>query len=337
MLLGFLIPLCLAGPAAAKNEDLLSICFVSHDRGWACGRWGKVLMTLDGGQTWASGQTKVDYTLAGIHFADDQIGVAVGDEGTIIRTQDGGATWERVKSPVNYFLMDVFFTSPEIGFIVTERTTILKTEDSGKTWNIVFQDEDYILKSISFCDAQNGWAVGEYGFIYRTFDGGDTWNHQAGFFDISDETGDIEGESYLFDVRAVNPMTAWAVGIDGMVKRTRDGGNSWQIIPTNVPKTPFFSIALGPEKSIVIVGDGVVLRSKNGGRLWDGVPMEPPFPYGWLYNVTARPAKNGVGPAGLSNQFVACGQGGTLYTGDPGSWQQILPIPQKPALIAEKN
>ena len=59
--------LCLLAPMAAHteqgakaNDDLFSVTFPTEKEGWACGRYGTILHTSDGGATWspqASGTT----------------------------------------------------------------------------------------------------------------------------------------------------------------------------------------------------------------------------------------------------------------------------------------
>jgi photosystem II stability/assembly factor-like uncharacterized protein len=294
-------------------DDLLSVYFSSEKDGWACGRWGTALYTADGGKTWVRQNTGTDYTLTSIYFVDAKIGWAVGDEGTIIHTKDGGKTWEKQKCPVKFFLMNVFFLSPEKGFIVTEKTHILSTNDGGKTWNVKFKDEDYILKAISFADSQNGWVVGEFGYIYHTNDGGETWKKQGGFSDLSEDTGELIGGTYLFNVVAVDPKTAWAVGIEGYISRTNDGGKTWQQVITEVPKTQLFCVASDKAGTLAIGGKGIFLISTDRGQSWKKVDFKPPITYGWIYGVAKR------GNAG----FVAVGKAGAIYLSALDSWRRV--------------
>jgi photosystem II stability/assembly factor-like uncharacterized protein len=294
-------------------DDLFSVTFPSEKDGWASGRWGTVLHTSDGGKTWVRQQTGIDFTLSGIFFVDPQRGWAVGDEGTIIHTADGGKTWEKQKSPVSYFLMDVYFATPQKGWIVGERTHILATTDGGKTWAVQFKDLDYILKAVSFCDPMNGWAVGEFGYIFHTKDGGTKWEQQGGFSDLSEETGELIGGAYLFDVVAIDPKTAWAVGIEGYVTKTVDGGKTWQQVNVGVPKTPLFSIAADRAKSMVIAGKGVFLVSQDKGQTWKKADVKPSIQYSWIYRIAPR------GPSNL----VAVGQGGAIYLGSSNTFQQV--------------
>jgi len=295
-------------------DDLFSISFPTEKDGWACGRWGTVLHTSDGGKTWVRQNTNVDYSLSSIFFIDSKHGWAVGDEGTIIHTQDGGKTWDNQKSPVSFVLMDVYFATPTKGWIVTEQTHILYTDNGGKTWSIQFKDKDFILKAISFCDQLNGWAVGEYGYIYHTRNGGITWEKQAGKFEISASTGEPEGGNILFDVVAIDPQVAWAVGIDSYVIRTVDGGKTWQEVNLNVPKKHLFCVYADKTGTILIGGKGIFLSSADGGKTWKNPAFVPPITYGWFYGLGRR------GPS----EFVAAGWEGSIYLNTSNTWNRIL-------------
>jgi len=302
--------LCFLAPPAVHAErnwtahdDLFSVSFPTETEGWACGRYGTILHTTDGGATWSPQESGTIFTLSGISFADAQHGWAVGNKGTIVHTSDGGKTWTLQESPVDYFHMDVVSISPQKGFVVSERTHILATEDGGRTWEVRFKDEDYILKSISFCDDQHGWVVGEYGHTYHTEDGGKTWKKQAGYYEMDWETGFIRGDNFLFDVVTVDPMEAWAVGIQGTVRHTTDGGVTWEDVDTGVPKVQLYTIASDGQGALMISGKGVSCRSGDGGKTWGEARFEPTIEYGWIYDVGA------LGPG----RFVACGDEGAIY------------------------
>ncbi len=314
----FLIFLLVSETACAQQQgiikqDLFSASFPSEQQGWACGRWGTVLHTEDGGQSWVRQDSGVDYTLTSITFTDTKNGWAVGDVGTIIHTADGGRSWVKQKCPVDYYLMGVCFVNDRKGWAVTEWTNILHTEDGGENWQVQFNGaEDYILKSVSFSDPLNGWAVGEYGYTYHTSDGGRTWEHQAGYFGLSEEFFELVGENTLFNVFAVDPMTAWAVGIDGYVTKTIDGGATWQEMKTGVPKTQLFAVAADGKGTVIIGGNGLLIVSSDDGKSFSAPKIDPPVKYGWMYGITPR------GQEG----FVAVGSESWIYLGDDkgSSW-----------------
>jgi photosystem II stability/assembly factor-like uncharacterized protein len=297
-------------------DDLFSVNFPTENDGWVSGRWGCVLHTADGGKTWERQKTGTNLSLSSVFFVDPKRGWAVGEEGIIIHTEDGGKTWVKQTSPKPFFHMKVHFVTPMVGFIVSEWTHIFYTADGGKNWEVRFKDQDYILKSISFANATHGWAAGEYGFIYNTRDGGKTWVQQSGFFGLSEKTGDVEGGSYIFDIMALDPQRAWAVGIDGYVVKTVDGGKSWQEVATKAPKTQLFGIATQDGRTIVVGGNGAFLASTDGGVTWKAPAFTPPIIYSWIYGVARR------GNAG----FVAVGGSGVIYVNegkDPFSWKQV--------------
>jgi photosystem II stability/assembly factor-like uncharacterized protein len=316
-----LLCLCLLVPAALhaeqegkRHDDLISVSFPTEDDGWACGRYGTILHTSDGGATWRPQSSGTAFTLSGICFVDTKNGWAVGNKGTILHTSDGGETWEKQESPIDYFHMDVTFLDAEKGFVVSERTHILATNDGGKTWEIGFEDEDYILKSISFCDDQHGWVAGEFGHTYHTRDGGKTWVKQAGLYEMDWDTGFITGDNFLFDVVAVDPKTAWTVGILGTVKRTTDGGETWEEVPLGLPKVQLYSIASDRAGTMVIAGNGLCVISTDGGAEWQPAEFEPTIEYGWIYDLDA------LGPG----RFAACGDEGVIYVKSPESnWTRI--------------
>ncbi len=285
-------------------DDLFSASFPNEKEGWVSGRWGCILHTVDGGKTWSRLNSGTDLTLSSIFFVDSNNGWTVGEEGVILHTADGGKAWEKQKSPVPLFHMRVFFLSSLKGWIVSEQTHILYTEDGGKTWAVQFKDQDAIFKSISFCDALNGWAAGEYGYIYHTVNGGKTWEKQAGSFGISETTGDLEGGNFLFDVAAVDPQTAWAVGVDGYVVKTVNGGKTWQEVSTGAPKAQLFSIGYDSKAGMMVIGgSGVLLASLDKGKTWKPAESDPPVIYDWIYRVSR------VG----EGRFLLVGDSGMMY------------------------
>ncbi|NNK00238.1 MAG: hypothetical protein HKP58_07470 [Desulfatitalea sp.] len=307
---------------AAKNvidEDLLGVSFPVAQKGWVCGRYGVMYHSADAGMTWVSQKTGTRATLASVFFVDPKNGWAVGDASTILHTTNGGKTWTRQKSPVpNFYLMDVFFVSPTKGWIVTEKTHIFFTDNGGETWTVQFKDQDFILKSLSFSGPLNGWAVGEYGYIYHTADGGNLWQWQAGEFGENMETGEIKAGNYLFGVAAVDAQRAWAVGIDGHVIKTLNGGQTWEVVPAMDSKTALTSVATDRSGKVVAIANkaGVVV-STDEGISWEKPAFQPPIGYRWFYRLVR---------SGISG-FSVVGMEGSIYQNDGrnpiSTWQQI--------------
>ncbi len=274
-----------SGTEPILQQDLFSVAFPDQTHGWACGRWGRILHTSDGGATWTVQASGTDFTLTGVSFPDTHTGWIVGDRGTILHTADGGRSWVRQQSPVDLYLMGVCFVDSSTGWIVGERAHILHTEDGGKTWSVQFEGPDVILKGISFCDPEHGWAAGEYGYIYHTRDRGAHWEHQAGWLRVSEETGDVDAGTSLFAVCAVSPSDAWVAGMEGYVAVTRDGGATWQERTRDIPKAHVFGIRADPRGRVLLAGNGLLLTSSDSGGTFRAASAEPPIIYGWLYGL----------------------------------------------------
>jgi photosystem II stability/assembly factor-like uncharacterized protein len=294
-------------------DDLFSVSFPTEKDGWACGRWGAVLHSVDGGATWNRQESKTEMTLMSIHFVDPQNGWAAGDGGIVIHTADGGKTWERQPTPINYFNKGIYFADLQTGWVVSERSNILHTKDGGKSWVVQFKDMDIILNNISFSDPLHGWVVGESGYIYHTEDGGATWKLQAGFLDENPDTGEIVSGTTLFDVVAIDSLNAWAVGIGGYVTATEDGGKTWKIVDIGASLTPLFDICADSSGTIAITGKGSGFSSSDKGRTWKPIQFTPPITYGWLYGI-AR-----IG----SSHFITVGFNGAIYRNSSEGWVQV--------------
>ena len=98
----------------------------------------------------------------------------------------------------------------------------VKMEATRKAdWETHFTD-------LHFVNHKQGWIVGQQGLIIYTADGGKTWKKQE---------VDTTGPGYRMDdasldfkaVHFTNPNYGWAVGDEGLVAATDDGGKHWTL------------------------------------------------------------------------------------------------------------
>jgi photosystem II stability/assembly factor-like uncharacterized protein len=186
-----------------SGPSLQRIRFADPKNGWAVGRAGTLLQTVDGGATWTdppqkpqnpvpcldgAGAQRVDYTphWYGLDLPSSrEVWIAGGeDDGT------GCAGWNRV---------------------------IIHTTDGGVTW--VYQNDHPGFGALGGSGRYHdlrltgplGWAVGEAGTILRTIDRGFTWERISG-------TG--AGGATLWGVSFVDSFDLWITGADGVILHT---------------------------------------------------------------------------------------------------------------------
>jgi photosystem II stability/assembly factor-like uncharacterized protein len=105
----------------------------------------------------------------------------------------------------------------------------------------------------------------------------------------------------------VSPQSGWAVGDDGTILHTEDGGNTWKLqSPDKLPRDRFsgklrpelFSVAFNSPMTGVAVGNWIRLWTDDGGNSWKLRESE-----GWLGSVTFVSPQSGwaVGVLGIQH------------------------------------
>jgi photosystem II stability/assembly factor-like uncharacterized protein len=131
---------------------------------------------------------------------------------------------------------DVAFVDPSTGWAVGDRGVIWHTTDGGTTWRQQSSPVSCRLSSACFIDAHRGWAVGgecrpygeaTLGVVLRTDDGGATW------ISVSHSILPLLCGVKFFDrVRGIAFGQSASFSPSGLFV-TRDGGESWQPLPTD--------------------------------------------------------------------------------------------------------
>lgn len=247
--------------------DLYSIRFTSDGRsGWISGEDGLILHSADGGETWKAQKSGVTGRIFRIVPIDARAAVAAGVDGALIRTDDAGQTWHAQSFKGAIAFLDLAFGDASNGWAVGEFATIAHTCDGGRTWALQYGGDRSNFRapafmSATFSDSKRGWVAGQGGTVIQTADGGITWNQIASPIDVpiygshlvsaAGSEGSlwwVGAEGNLFSLPAIPsppPASALrpvfsalveisfagregiAVGVDGTIVRTQDGGKNW--------------------------------------------------------------------------------------------------------------
>lgn len=119
-----------------------------------------------------------------------------------------------------------------LALVVIAALPLGKGVQAQNTWERVSLATEDGFHGVVFADDQKGWAF-TYGTgaIWHTTDGGTSWIKQAQLDSVYFET-----------LQFVDSQKGWISGEHGLVYRTADGGNTWELnaIPwASVPPVPF--------------------------------------------------------------------------------------------------
>lgn len=295
------------------------IKFVDEKKGCAVGT--SILCTEDGGKTWKErlgikpgGRDVVDGFLVALwelDFADPSTGWAVGAAGQIFKTSDGGKNWRAVSRGADQ-AFDFYFLDDKTGWAVRndrprKKGYIVKTEDGGASWKVQKEFDSIVFPRYFFINSTTGWAVGHEElhdlykgpivlnyFVLHTNDGGRTWATQVKMpgreLRISDD---------LTDVFFVNSSTGWAVGANGAIFYTKNGGRNWQRqksgTQANLWRVQFIDeetgFAIG-NKVVEGSGTSIILHTADGGKHWK-TQWTKKTDWMWLHHLQFIDKKNG--------------------------------------------
>ena len=209
-----------------------------------------------------------------IFFINSKIGWAGGYGTGLLKTTDGGMHWKKI-SPISNQIRSIHFVDKNNGWIIASYR-VLRTTDGGRNWSYQpafsgFQwpyDVFFINKSV-------GWVAGagtKYQ-IMKTTDGGETW--------IPQNTPTEKASHTLYDIVFLDENNGWAVGTNGIILHTENGGQTWQLQKIDTIDD-FYSVYFLDKNHGWIAGggityDGIIVKTTNGGKNW--ITQEDHFMY----------------------------------------------------------
>lgn len=240
-------------------------------------------------------------------WTDANNGVAVGYFGTIVKFENGGTKWVYPASPTPYRLESVTFTNAYNGFAVGDRGVILRTDNGGSSWTPVPQGiTTGVLKDVTFVGTDKGFAVSDDGFILVTTNNGATW------------TQNYSNANALNGIYAKTSDVIFAVGENGTMLRTFDGGLNWESISIpglteDLNAVTFINSAIG----FGIGTNGTLIKTIDAGDTWVIENSGTPFDL------------ESISIFGTNLGYISGKGGAVLKTTDGGNtWTMLEPSPK---------
>ena len=201
------------------------------------------------------------------------------------------------------------FVSEKTGWMIEvpkdyfgNRQKIRNTNDSGKTWNTQRTVQKYeALKTLFAIDSTTCFAAG-YGGIFRSGDGGKNWDSISHFS--------------VNDLQFIDRQNGWAIGNNGKIYKTTDGGDSWATsIPILIENLVdvFFT---DKNHGWILGEENTVLLTRNGGKIWKVIVIKNPEEQTRTFMC--------IGFTSSKDGFMRAKKG-TLYRSDNGgkSWRYL--------------
>ncbi len=252
---------------------------------------GDVLVTRDGGASWAWSRTSMVPGFAapqGVQFVSPTEGWAWGADtsgknGMLLHTTDAGATWQSSLTVPGQPTLQAHFADPSRGWVLAGDPAdygdcvLSTTADGGQTWSTpaALPPDQSDEASVGAFAPQGGaravlmvndWSIANVDGgtkIWRTTDGGATWLAPIWLKGI-----------HLFDASFSSPSVGWATS-PNWLWATTDGGAHWR----KVHKTPGNGHLTTVGNNVWVTSllssttlPGGTLHSADGGKTWQWLP-----------------------------------------------------------------
>jgi photosystem II stability/assembly factor-like uncharacterized protein len=244
------------------GDNINGVSFVTESIGYVGGDAGLVLKTTDGGFSWTNKSSSV-YTgdVNAIHFFNENVGYVAGGTANsvnIVKTTDGGTTWTAVTTPLpSRTFYDMLWINQTEGFVAGSGSQYARTTDGGATWTAgTMPGLSTTLYRIRQADALTFYAVGTAGRAFKSTDGGVTFSLLT-----------TPTTAALYSCEFYDAQNGVALGSNGILIRTINGGTSWTTIP--VFSTEVIRASLKDGNTILAGGYEANLSiSTDAGATW---------------------------------------------------------------------
>ena len=186
--------------------------------------------------------------------------------------------------------------NPEVLFVGTQRG-IYRSRDRGDHWERMNLPEGRVVWSIQFHphNSQVMFLGTEGSEVYKSQDGGENWTYLSTISNPNAVEMAFSTRILGFDMEAKQPDTMFAALEVGGAARSRDGGQTWDIVNReldgNIDYLDLHGVTVGGSDcgSVFIANRVGVWRSRDQGDHWENVQLERFSPIVYSRGVTVAP------------------------------------------------
>ena len=261
-------------PSSWKQDaELTDVFFLNADLGWAVGAQGVIIRTTDGGKSWSEISQAFSLAASELSLSQKFRNMRSGVRSSSTGIADGSSDYNPIRCRFEsvHFVDEKHgwvAGGYEVPYVGRSRAVVMRTQDGGLSWEAIKNLVVPRFSRIHFSDPVSGWAIGKTGNLFQsgifyTSDGGRSWSSQSsgklhawtdaeqtstGFVTVNcaGRLGVINASEYeasvilrdsgsrVSQVRMLDDKTGWAVGQNGTLLQTANGGLSWS--PAEVPQ-----------------------------------------------------------------------------------------------------
>ncbi len=286
------------------NIGLKDMFFIDAETGFIVGHNGKILKTIDSGNSWQEQNSGTTLSLYSVYFLNKNIGFVSGrsgigcldedcDKGSVfLKTINGGQTWFKIFHKDYYRIYALTFFDELNGLAIIRTTSLInskdhymaKTSDGGVSWNLL--NLDIIAPYHKFQSLGDMVLIaGQNQNIFKTTDKGTNWKSVTTPVAVSQNINNI----YFYN------KNIGFIHSPSNNYKTIDGGLNWHKI--DFPFTNFGLIHFISEHEGFIIesvsayqgGDfptfkgSIGYHTTNGGDSWETSELNESVALGLTY------------------------------------------------------
>jgi hypothetical protein len=172
----------------------------------------------------------------------------------LIASDDGGANWRVISRLGNADLHKIVLKHDRMYAFDAVLGAMLISADGGRTFTERFTPPQLVIDFEVDPEDPDRILASTDTRLFRSEDGGQAWR----------AVEQAEGIRLVW----TEPDAFFRAERDGTVRRSRDGGGSWDEVG-HVPGEPYKFKALGTEELLLALSDGTVVHTRDGGRSWE--------------------------------------------------------------------
>lgn len=239
------------GRRSLHSVKLFAVALCKDGRAAAVGEGGALVLSTDRGRTWRSVRTGIGETLRAVRLLPKGRAWA-GGERTVLVRRPGRRGWRAARLPTPGPCGALAVARPDVVLTGGAGGVLCRSTDGGRRWRALGQGPRSGWNDLSISEGQT-WAVGADGRLLRAAADGVRRSRIA--------------DRNLRGLARHGPR-GWAVGDDGTVVTSTDGGETWAGVQPPTDEDLLAVAAPAPDTVVVVGAAGTLLASRDGAGAW---------------------------------------------------------------------